>query len=101
MSRNFPWFTSFPLTLLAAGSFFAAEAKEDVNRPRASAGNNPARINAELCLSSSSRSELDINNVRAMVLNGGDMWWDLNNPQYEVPKVTEPNQPRRHSIFAT
>ncbi len=28
------------------------------------------------------------------------MWWDLNNPRYEVPKVNDPNQPKRHSIFS-
>lgn len=31
--------------------------------------------------------ELSINNVRAMVQTGGDMWWDLVGvPQYEIPK---------------
>jgi hypothetical protein len=78
-----------------------AEAKYDVNRPLPSPQSNVGRVSAQLCLVSSSRSELDINNVRTTVLNGGDMWWDLNsNPRYEVPKVTEANQPRRHSIFA-
>ncbi|MBC7447303.1 MAG: T9SS type A sorting domain-containing protein [Hymenobacteraceae bacterium] len=100
MSRNFPRYTSLSVAALLVAGAFVAEAKEDVNRPRVSASGSPSRITADLCLSSSSRSELDINNVRAMVLNGGDMWWDLNNPQYEVPKVTEANQPRRHSIFA-
>jgi len=40
-----------------------------------------------------------INNVRAMLLNGGDVWWDLDNAQYIVPKV-EPGQPEVSSIFA-
>ncbi|MGB1003176.1 MAG: T9SS type A sorting domain-containing protein [Salibacteraceae bacterium] len=31
--------------------------------------------------------ELSINNVRAMIQTGGDMWWDLVGvPQYEIPK---------------
>ena len=30
--------------------------------------------------------DLDINNVRAKLLNAGDMWWDLNIGKYEVPK---------------
>ncbi len=90
---------ALPVALLFAGLTLSAEAKQDVNRPAAST-NNTGRIQAGLCLVSSSRAELDINNVRAGVLNGGDMWWDLNNPRYEVPKVTEPNRPRRHSIFA-
>lgn len=100
MSRKFSWFNTIPLASLLAVSALAAEAKEDINRPsRAASSGGTGRV-AALCLAGSSRAELDINNVRAMVLNGGDMWWDLNNPQYEVPKVNEPNQPRRHSIFA-
>lgn len=36
-----------------------------------------------------SRSELDmsINNVRARLLGGGDVWWDLSDGKYIVPKV--------------
>ena len=30
--------------------------------------------------------DLDINNVRARLLDAGDQWWDLNNGKYEVPK---------------
>ena len=98
-------YVSWRLTLpLFAAALLAppgvVEAKYDVNRPAPTAKPASNRISASLCLVSSSRSELDINNVRAMVLNGGDMWWDLSNPRYEVPKVTEANQPRRHSIFA-
>jgi hypothetical protein len=28
------------------------------------------------------------------------MWWDLNNPKYEIPKVTDPNAVRKHSLFS-
>ncbi len=55
------------------------------------------------CLLGSSRAELDINNVRALLLNGGDMWWDqggTGNARYEVPKVDDPNQVKKHSLFA-
>ncbi len=31
-------------------------------------------------------SDLDIANVRAKLLTGGDMWWDMANAGYEVPK---------------
>src|SRR5574343_276867 len=37
-----------------------------------------------------SQIDIDINNVRAKLFNGGDMWWDLfggGNAKYEVPKV--------------
>ncbi len=38
------------------------------------------------CVPASAMTDLDYNNVRATILNGGDMWWDLSNAQYEVPK---------------
>ena len=56
---------------------------------------------AASCLPSSSSAELNINNVRCLLQNGGDMWWDLvNNPRYEVPKVDNPAD-ARHSSFAS
>lgn len=52
------------------------------------------------CAPASSSVELDINNVRCLLHNGGDMWWDLvSNPRYEVPKVQNPAD-ARHSSFA-
>ncbi|MEO1448359.1 MAG: T9SS type A sorting domain-containing protein [Bacteroidota bacterium] len=49
------------------------------------------------CLPPSASSQLDINNVRALLHNGGDMWWDLvGDPRYEVPKGSN-----RHSMFAS
>ncbi len=39
------------------------------------------------CLPATSATELDINNVRARINTGGDMWWDLQGQaQYEIPK---------------
>ena len=39
------------------------------------------------CNTSESEAELNINNVRARLLGGGDMWWDLDDGRYEIPKV--------------
>lgn len=55
---------------------------------------------ANTCEPASTSADLDINNVRTKLLNGGDMWWDLNNPKYEVPKVTDPNAVRKHALFS-
>lgn len=55
---------------------------------------------ANTCDPASQSMDLDINNVRTKLLNGGDMWWDLNNPKYEIPKVSDPNAVRKHSLFA-
>lgn len=49
----------------------------------------------EGCAPATSQTDLNINNVRARMLGSGDMWWDLNQPQYEVPKGSN-----RHSMFA-
>lgn len=51
---------------------------------------------AEACTPPSASAQLDINNVRCMLYNGGDMWWDLvGNPRYEIPKGSG-----KHSMFA-
>ena len=47
------------------------------------------------CAPSSSQTELDINNIRTTILGGGDMWWDLNDAKYEIPKGGG-----KHSMFA-
>jgi len=40
------------------------------------------------CSPSVSQIDLDINNVRARILGGGDFWWDgVESARYEVPKV--------------
>ncbi len=41
-----------------------------------------------LCSPATGNADLDINNVKAKILGGGDMWWDpsLQSAQYEVPK---------------
>src|ERR1700727_444663 len=39
------------------------------------------------CNAGASKFDMQINNVRARLLTGGDLWWDLiSSPKYEVPK---------------
>ncbi|MCS6894881.1 MAG: hypothetical protein NZZ60_01875 [Bacteroidia bacterium] len=53
------------------------------------------------CTAPTSSVQLDINNVRCLIHNGGDMWWDLvSSPRYEIPKVP-PGVPAIHSMFAS
>ncbi len=47
-----------------------------------------------LCRPAIAQVDLDINNVRATMLSVGDMWWDLVNADYEIPKGS-----KKHSIF--
>ena len=52
------------------------------------------------CSDPTSSELLDINNVRAIILGGNDMWWDLSAAVYEIPKISDPTEQRRSSLFA-
>lgn len=60
-----------------------------------------AQLRAD-CLFSTKQVDISVNNVRARIMNGGDMWWDLENGRYIVPKV-EPGtgQLEVSSLFAS
>ncbi len=57
------------------------------------------------CVGGTSSTDLDINNVRAKLLAGGDFWWD-NKAEgsaaagYEIPKVEAGTGIARHSIYS-
>ena len=82
-------------TLLAIAVVFstAIMAEENVGQNQ-SASNSNARVAAG-CAPSTSQTDLDINNIRTTIMAGGDMWWDLNNAKYEIPKNSN-----KHSMFA-
>lgn len=65
---------SFILCLTAFG-MYAQTSKPDLNKQLLSN-----------CAPATAQADLDINNVRATILNGGDLWWDLNDGKYEIPK---------------
>lgn len=96
------WTLVMAITL---GGFLGAEAREDLSvQPRTQQNNRQfiARV-ASNCTPPSARINLDINNVRALILRGNDMWWDQggsSNARYEVPKLDDPTLPKKHSLFA-
>jgi hypothetical protein len=48
------------------------------------------------CASGTSTTLLDVNNVKTSIMNGGDMWWDLQgDARYEIPIGSG-----KHSLFA-
>ena len=51
------------------------------------------------CQPAQSQYDMEINNVRARLLTGGDLWWDLSNGRYIVPKPAD-GFPEVSSIFA-
>lgn len=69
-----------------------AIAKENVG---VTGSNNKNSAVAANCNPTTAQADLDINNVRTTILVGGDMWWDLSNPKYEIPIGTG-----KHSLFA-
>ena len=52
------------------------------------------------CQPSQAQYDLEINNVRARLLVGGDFWWDLQDGRYIVPKPA-PGFPEVSAIFAS
>ena len=54
------------------------------------------------CAQATQQTDMTVNNVRARLLNGGDLWWDLKgNGRYIVPKVdVASGQQEVSSLFA-
>ncbi len=80
-------------------SFAQSNAKENIR------GGNPGIAPEQNfrsdCTPSLSQEDLNINNVRARLLGGGDLWWDLSDGRYIVPNVAVgSNQDEVSSIFA-
>lgn len=58
-------------------------------------GDAPEEQTVANCTPATSSAELNINNTRALIQSGGDMWWDFSRPRYEIPKGSGKN-----SIYA-
>src|SRR3954470_9687600 len=82
---------------------FVAATTEAVARPNVGVYNNgPQKTAGQLkttasCKPATGAIDLDINNIRARLMTGGDMWWDngTSEARYEVPKGS-----RKNSLFA-
>ncbi|HQP03556.1 MAG TPA: hypothetical protein PLP11_03035 [Bacteroidales bacterium] len=73
-----------------------AMADKDPRIPSQSNDNLKNTRAAAACEPSKTSTELYINNVRALIHTGGDMWWDLQgDPRYEVPAGSG-----RNALFA-
>jgi hypothetical protein len=79
-------------------------ARENVNvegpRTTRSGGSSEKMKFGSDCDAATQSADLDINNVRTKILNGGDMWWDLNAAKYEIPKIEDLNSVRKNSLFS-
>ena len=86
----------FSAFLVFAG--LSASALPNVNTGKAAnPKRNVLRTAVANCNEGQSTIDLDINNVRAKLMTGGDMWWDRGTTEarYEVPKDS-----RKNSLFA-
>ena len=81
------------LSLAALFASSEAGARNSDKKPQS----NPLLKSAANCKEAQSTIDLDINNVRAKLMTGGDMWWDrgTGTASYEVPKGSKKN-----SLFA-
>lgn len=59
------------------------------------------KSNAQNCSSPTAKNTLNINNVNALLMNGGDMWWDqgLQVARYEIPKGSGNNSEFLGSVW--
>ena len=73
---------------------FSVSGKENVTVPGANSVVN-TKVAAGVCTASNSKTDLDINNIRTTIMGGGDMWWNLDDARYEIPK-----DGNKHSLFA-
>jgi len=78
---------------------FSLHAREN-KRDHGATESRPAAEFRSDCVTSLSKIDLEINNVRARLLGGGDMWWDLSDGRYIIPKVDPAVEDEVSSIFA-
>jgi hypothetical protein len=88
------------ISVLIAGCVNLLMAKENV-KEAGKVRSDILKRAASNCQPATAQVDLNINNVRTTLLNGGDMWWDLSNARYEVPKIDPPGSaPSIHSLFS-
>ena len=89
MSKDMIKKATFVIALMASGVLL--NARENVNTTPGSGSGDGQRLSDEqkvmaVCVPGKAKTELKLNNVRTRVLTDGDMWWDLTNAKYEIPK---------------
>lgn len=95
------------IALFLVGLFVTSASAYKPFVPEEDANNNQTTNNSTTpsyrmdCNESTSQTDLNINNVRARLLGGGDMWWDFDDARYVVPNVSAGSgEPEVSSIFA-
>jgi hypothetical protein len=88
------------LLVVAVGGFAPLEAyiPDDLQGERNRQQSSTAQYRTD-CALATAQVDLNVNNVRARLMTGGDMWWNLSDARYVVPNV-QPPMPEVSSIFA-
>lgn len=86
------------LCFLGVGLASVAQAHINPKMENSPKQNNRVQFR-ESCDQAVAQTDMSINNVRARLLTGGDVWWDGDDGRYVVPKV-EPGKREVSSIFA-
>lgn len=89
--------TAVAVLALSAGSIVTNARPNINNNPQLKTTGGQLKTTASTCKPAEAKIDLDINNVRARLMTGGDMWWDNGTAEarYEVPKGS-----RKNSLFA-
>ncbi|HXB41221.1 MAG TPA: hypothetical protein VNZ49_11815, partial [Bacteroidia bacterium] len=77
------------LMMFSLGICVGTQARENANVPdELGQGHRDGHDGQVLtgCIAGKTQTELKINDVRTRILTDGDMWWDLTNAKYEIPK---------------
>lgn len=79
------------------GATYELHAGPNITSGQRPTGNKGSLRTTASCRPAEAGIDLDINNVRAKLMTGGDMWWDIGTGEarYEVPKGS-----RKNSLFA-
>ncbi|MGB3197540.1 MAG: hypothetical protein WBB17_07395 [Saprospiraceae bacterium] len=75
------------IMLLVAGSMIELSAYKPSNSGNSKQVSQQAAPRGGSCSPATKQIDMEINNVRARLLNGGDIWWDKSKGRYIVPKV--------------
>ncbi len=86
-------------SLVALATMATVSAKENNPSGNLLAPGTTTGAALRACARPTAQRDLSVNNVRARLLNGGDMWWDLNKGKYVVPKPA-PGEQEKSSMFA-
>ncbi len=102
---KFKYYLLLALGLCFSQTTFAHVGPQNVEKDAKSTApktptNRPANYRED-CVAAEAQIDQSINNVRARLLAGGDVWWNGSDGRYIVPKVTPGSGvPEKSSIFA-